>query len=210
MFITRKNQNIRSGRVWPNIKIRCPKCGNHGTFENSNFTDLYLSKDKLFLGHRFCPNDLCECHIFIISTPEGKIIKTYPPLRIDFNKDNIPSNVTKAFDEALICHSNECYVAAGILIRKTIEEICLEKGVRGKLREKIKNLGNKIIIPPELLKGMENLKLLGDDCAHVKSKTFDKIEREEIEVSIEFTKELLKALYQYENLLNRLEALKKT
>ncbi len=55
---------------------------------------------------------------------------------------------------------------------------------------------------------MNHLRLLGNDVAHIESKTFSKINKEEIEVGIEFTKEILKAVYQYQNLLERLIKLK--
>ena len=57
---------------------------------------------------------------------------------------------------------------------------------------------------------MDELRLLGNDAAHIEAKSYDKVSLEEVEVAIEFSKELLKALYQYSGLLSRLRALKKT
>jgi hypothetical protein len=56
---------------------------------------------------------------------------------------------------------------------------------------------------------MQELRLLGNDAAHIESQTFNEIGKNEIEVSIEFTKEILKAVYQYENLLEKIRGLKK-
>jgi hypothetical protein len=50
---------------------------------------------------------------------------------------------------------------------------------------------------------------LGNDAAHIKSKDYDKVGKQEGEVALELTKEILKAVYQYDDLLGRLQALKK-
>lgn len=65
-----------------------------------------------------------------------------------------------------------------------------------------------ITLPKELLEGMNVLRLLGNDAAHIESKTFDTIGKAEVEAAIEFTKEILKAAYQYSKLLEKLSALK--
>ena len=51
----------------------------------------------------------------------------------------------------------------------------------------------------------DDLRLLGNDAAHIESQESDKVGQEEAEVGIEFTKEVLKAVYQYSALLNRLK-----
>ena len=56
---------------------------------------------------------------------------------------------------------------------------------------------------------MQELRLLGNDAAHIEADTFEKIGKDELEISIEFTKEILKAVYQYESLLEKLRSLKK-
>lgn len=95
------------------------------------------------------------------------------------------------------------------MIRKTLEEICLDREAKGKnLKDRIADLGTKILIPRELLDGIDDLRLLGNDAAHIENKTFSEVGKEEIEVSIEFVKEILKAVYQYESLLGRLRKLK--
>jgi hypothetical protein len=40
--------------------------------------------------------------------------------------------------------------------------------------------------------GLDDLRLLGNDAAHIESKEFDAIGQEEVEIGIEFTKEVLK------------------
>jgi hypothetical protein len=64
-------------------------------------------------------------------------------------------------------------------------------------------------MPKELLDGLDDLRLLGNDAAHIEAKTYEQIGKNEVEVSLEFTKEVLKAVYQYSDLLKRLRDLKK-
>jgi uncharacterized protein DUF4145 len=114
-------------------------------------------------------------------------------------------------EEAVSCHANGCYVASGMMVRKTLEELCEDQGATGKnLKDRIAALRNIVLIPQELLDGLDDLRLLGNDAAHIEAKTFEQVGEEEAEVSLEFTKEILKAVYQYGHLLDRLRSLKKT
>lgn len=78
------------------------------------------------------------------------------------------------------------------------------------LKERLRNLGTKIVLPQELLDGLDDLRLLGNDAAHIESQEFNLVGREEVEVGIEFTKEVLKAVFQYSDLLAKLRGLKRT
>lgn len=199
-----------------NIATRCPHCKHYGTFESLSIVDICKITNTRtgfithnYLGVRKCPNEECKGHLFFISDASGKIIMTSPSETIPFEKENIPEKILLAFEEAIICHSNSCFIAAAILIRKTIEEICMDRGAEGKnLKEKLVKLGKEILIPNELLIGMDELRILGNDAAHIDARTYNEIGKDEIEVSLEFTKEILKAVYQYESLLQKLKNLK--
>ena len=119
--------------------------------------------------------------------------------------------VLNSFEEAIICHANNCFVASAIMIRKTLEVICADRSVKGEnLYKRLINLSSKILIPKELIEGMQELRLLGNDAAHIETTAFNAVGKNEIEISIEFTKEILKAVYQYEGLLGKLKSLKKS
>jgi len=135
---------------------------------------------------------------------------SYPPEQLDFDSTNIPAAVRKAFEEAIECHSQQCFVASAIMVRKTLEELCRDKGATGSnLRERIQALGKNIVLPKELLEGADNLRLLGNDAAHIESQEYQQVGKEEVELAVEFAKELLKAAYQYASLLKKFDALKK-
>ena len=96
------------------------------------------------------------------------------------------------------------------MIRKTLEELCAERESGGdNLQQRIQNLRAKLVIPEELLDGLDDIRLLGNDAAHIDSRTYDDVGKEEVEVAIDFTKEVLKAAYQYKGLLARIRSLKK-
>jgi len=64
------------------------------------------------------------------------------------------------------------------MIRKTLEEICIDKGATGgNLYKKIQDLSTKILIPKELIEAMHELRLLGNDAAHIEAETYNNIGR---------------------------------
>jgi len=194
-----------------NIGLRCPRCGRDGTFMSiGNGDDLSLN-DEVAVGHRICPNPKCNAYVLVLySEYSQEVITTFPAERIDFDTTNIPEGIKKVLDEAISCHSISSFTASAIMIRRTLEEICKDKGATGKnLKEKIKSLSQKIIIPQELISGMDELRLLGNDAAHVEANVFEHIGETELKVAINFTKEIIKAIYQYSSLLAELKELKK-
>ena len=56
---------------------------------------------------------------------------------------------------------------------------------------------------------MSELKALGNDAAHIEAKAYENIGEEEASASIDLAKEILKARYQLQSLVDRLQALKK-
>ena len=133
----------------------------------------------------------------------------YPVQRIDFDTTDVPQAVADCLKEAIDCHANGKEVAAAIMVRKTLEQLCSDRGATGdNLKAKVRDLGSKIVIPQALIDGMDTLRLLGNEAAHIEANVFSQIGTQELEVAIRFTKELLKNAYQYGSLLKELEALK--
>jgi len=193
--------------------MRCPTCRQLGTFEATGIQDLVIPGTPTHVcGQRLCPNLECRAHIFFIwDQNAGKLVVSYPPELIDFDATNIPAAITKALQEAITCNANECYIASAIMVRKTLEELCHNRGAVGtNLKEKLRLLSTKVVLPKELMDGLDDLRLLGNDAAHIESQEFNDIGKEEVEIGIQFTKEVLKAVFQYSDLLNKLRSLKKT
>lgn len=191
------------------IKVRCPACGQRGTFDATLPHDLQMGMQGHVAGLRKCPDPSCQALLFFVMQ-NGNIVESFPPETIDFDATNIPASVRGAFEEAIKCHAQSCFVASAIMVRKTLEELCSERGAKGaNLKDRIKTLGTTVVLPKELLDGLDDLRLLGNDAAHIESQEYAKVGKEEVEVGIEFAKEVLKAVYQYSALLGRLRALKK-
>ncbi len=196
-----------------NIVTKCPICGNGGTFDRlQNLHDLFVAENSnsvFMVGQRKCPNIECCAHIFFIKARDGSLV-TYPALRIDFNSDNIPPALKTTFEEAITCHANECYAAAAIMVRRTLEELCDDKHCQGgNLKQRIEELKSSVVLPNELFEALDELRLLGNDAAHVESKEYDTVGKEEVSVAIELAKEILKSVYQMNSLVKRLKGLKK-
>jgi hypothetical protein len=188
------------------VTARCPHCGKTVILE-ALAQDIVLSA-SILAGQRRCPDPLCHGHIFIV-TQHGQILAAYPGVRIDFDSTDIPPQVLKPFEEALDCHAPGYFTASAIMIRRTLEAICDERSAQGKdFKDRIKALSGNVIIPTELLDGMDELRILGNDAAHVHAAAFATISNEELQIAIEFAKEVLKALYQYSALLGKLRGLK--
>jgi Domain of unknown function (DUF4145) len=195
------------------VQVRCPACKRQGTFDSmNNVYDLVVQNfsPAVTMGQRRCPNPQCQAHLFF-AHQSGRIVVAYPPERVDFDPVNLPAAVLAALEEAISCHANRCFIAAAIMVRKTLEELCRDRQATGNnLKERIRALGSRVVLPQELLEGLDDLRLLGNDAAHIESQEFNQVGQEEVEIGIEFAKEVLKAVYQYTALLNRLRGLKRT
>jgi len=191
----------------PPLAARCPHCGKEAVMSQLG-QDVGVGNNYV-CGQRICPDPACKGHLFVVSQA-GSLVAAYPPVRIDFNADNIPENVRKTFEEVLDCHATGCLVACAIMVRRTLEEVCADRGATGSnLKARLTDLQSKIVLPQELIEAMDELRLLGNDAAHIEAQTFNQISTQELDVAIEFTKEILKGLYQYSSLLSKLRNLKK-
>jgi len=189
--------------------MRCPSCRQVGTFESIPDTND-VRTNVYFLGQRRCPKPGCHTHVFVVCYPDGRIEHSYPAELIDFDSARIPAKLVQTFSQALECHANGLHIPAAIMIRRTLEEVCADKQASGKvLRDRITALSNLVVLPKPLMEAMHELRLLGNDAAHVEAKTYDTIGDDEIRAAITLTREILKGLYQLDELVAALRALKK-
>lgn len=201
------------------VNLRCPICMHQGAFSPAgNINDLRIAQnvaDKTtllrYMGVRICPNPECRAYIFVILGDKNTLLRAYPPELIDFDATNLPPNILATLEEAIRCDGAGCYKAAALMVRRLLEELCENRGAKGKdLKDRLLDLGSSVVMPKELLGAADELRLLGNDAAHVVAKTYDAVGEVEATLSIELAKELLKAVFQYGSLLERLRALKKT
>ena len=200
------------------VVLRCPHCGAIGTFYGQNpgpgyqFTaELSETKYTMNLGFqsRLCPSPTCSRPVFIVEQ-NGKVAFSAPPQTIDFDNLSVPEKIAESLKEAIVCLAVGCFRASALMIRRTLEEICEDKGAQGaNLKKKIENLSNYIIVPHALIAAIDQLRMLGNDAAHVEAKTYDTIGKNEVEIGIILCKEFIKATYQLDDLVNQLKNLGK-
>lgn len=197
----------------PNLPLRCPHCRKNGIFTGTHKPLSWQERIEsntvrtISAGARICPNPQCLGLVFFIINNQN-ILATWPPETIDFDTAGVPAAVREALEEAISCHANGCYRATALLVRRTLEEICVERGVDGRdLKQRIAALGDRIIMPRELLDALDQLRILGNDAAHIEARIYDQIGSEETDIAILLTKEILKATYQYVELVAKLRSL---
>jgi len=214
-------RNNYSPYSFGSINIRCPACRHIGAFEQvAQVSDIGWSNvvrgrdggavaEAHKAGMRICPNKECRALVFWAEDKNARL-NVLPPEVIDFDATNLPPRILASLEEAIKCHAAGCYKASALMVRRVLEELCEDKNAIGNnLMARIKALGTTVIIPAELLAAADELRLLGNDAAHIEAKTYDQIGAEECSIAIELAKELLKAVYQYTSLVARLQALKK-
>jgi hypothetical protein len=104
----------------PTIILRCPSCRQLGTFDVIGQFDALAQHPQggYTTGQRICPNPACKTVVFFVwNGSTSKLEISYPPERLDFDSTNIPASITKALEEAITCHSTECYI-----LRQKIDE----------------------------------------------------------------------------------------
>lgn len=208
-ILSRKIANGGAGQ----IVTTCPICGKGGSLASVADTrdSAITTADNISYqaGQRLCPNPECRALLFFVFQKATKELILYPKLRIDFDSSNLPHNIKSSFEEALTCHSEECYAASALMVRRTLEELCQDKNCEGNsLFQRIEALKDNVVIPQQLFDALDEIRLLGNDAAHVESKDYDNIGKEEVAIAIELTKEILKSVYQMDSLVAKLKAFK--
>lgn len=200
------------------VNLRCPVCRHQGAFTGiENIHDTQVTQrvsEKTYLsqrvGIRICPNRDCHAVVFVVLSAGGVLEQCYPPEVLDFDSTNLPSKILGTLEEAIKCYSADCFKATALMVRRLLEELCEDRNATGKdLKAKLGHLGSSVVMPKELLDAADELRLLGNDAAHVEAKDYDTIGKVEAALSLELAKELLKAVFQYGSLLERLRSLKK-
>lgn len=202
----------------PIVSLKCPACRHHGAFYSPRgMSDLTWEQlpgpqevngrsHKTQIGTRLCPNPDCLSLVFVVFR-DGKLDRSYPAEVLDFDPSDIPGHIAATLQEAVTCHATHCYKAAAFMTRRALEELCEERGVQGKsLQGRLKALETQVTLPKDLLDAVATMKLLGQNAAYVRAKDYNAVGKEEVELAIELTKDLLRNVYQYVGLVAKLIA----
>ncbi len=201
------------------VKGYCPDCGDSVTFDSLRSVDLTITTHEKGIpqtgsgtchaGLRSCPGADCHFLVFYIYDPSSGETKFFPPVKISFDKKNLPKKVLQAFEEAIDCFANECFMSTGMMIRKTLEEVCADRGATGdNLFKKIESLKTKVSVPNDFFDGLHNLRFLGNDAAHIESQVFASLGHKECQAGLNVLRMFLQSVYQYKSILEELDSLK--
>lgn len=118
--------------------------------------------------------------------------------------------ISKSFDEAVTCYHHQCYTASAIMIRRTLKEIAdFFQATGSNLHQRIINLHTQLEMPKDLLDDLMNLKSLGNDAAHIELKSFNKVDKEELDAAITLIEHILSTWVKSKQVRAKLKSLKK-
>ena len=193
------------------VSLRCPACSQNGSFNAVRDVNhvVAATDEALTLGQRQCPNTKCGAHVFVVWNQARSVEVSYPPQCIDFDPSDVDPAVADALKEAITCHANEAWRATAMMVRRTFELLCEHQEADGaRLVDRMAALRNVIMLPQGLLDGLDDVRLLGNDAAHVKGKHYADVGKEEAEAAITFAKDFVRNVYQSASAAKALDALK--
>jgi len=105
----------------------------------------------------------------------------------------VPSALRAEHDESRACFQAKAYTAAVVMVRRTLEGVCAEHGVKERtLAKALQSMHDKDLLDRRLLEWAEELRALGNVGAHY---TSDRVTREDAQDALAFTEALLDYLY---------------
>ena len=189
----------------PSLSLKCPRCGEAWSITPLNCDENDYTRSFVF-GVKVCPNPRCKLMVYVIRG-DGEIVDALPATGNGGMGGEIPEEVVSCLAEAITCQANGSHRAAGLMVRRALEVLCEVEGVEdSSLRAKIQRLGHCVDLREVALDGMRHMRVLGEEAATVGAPTFQDIDALEAALAIKFTKELLRARYQYDRLLEWLRS----
>lgn len=65
------------------------------------------------------------------------------------------------------------------MVRRTLEDLCADRGADGpNLKARLAALSDRVALAQALVEGLDTLRLLGNDAAHVDLKDFDQVRQD--------------------------------
>jgi hypothetical protein len=121
----------------------------------------------------------------------------------EFENILIPKKIIVALNESIKCYKNNCFVASFVMIKRVLEEISIDKSVKGctlkskikNQKSKIENINHKISLPKELMEAINGISILNDVFFNIEAKDLTDTTEIEIWLIIDATKEIIKNLY---------------
>jgi hypothetical protein len=168
---------------------------------------------EFLFASRRCSNPECFAHVFVVldlGEPGAPVLACYPAQQIELQSEGLPAPVRTSLLGAIRCHAFQCYIAAAMLVRKTIEEVCRYEGAEGdNLFQRIEALKEKVEQPDEVVDGaLHALRQLGNDATHTEVWIYNEVGEQEVAEAIRLTQLFLMPIYTTKASMKKLEALK--
>lgn len=99
-------------------------------------------------------------------TDDGPPTVIWPTLDVSLSP-TIPDAPRKAHEEARACYRAGQYTASALMVRRTLEAVCADKGATGRdLQKKLDSLKTTGVIEGRLTEWSHDLRALGNEAAH--------------------------------------------
>ena len=149
-----------------------------------------------------CPNRLCELSFVIYDRLNDRIREVYPLAGFDPDDypNAIPLKVREDIAEAGRCFYAGAYKGTMVMLRRAVQNIVLDKindkSISDKeLWKQIDELFNEGLITKHLKDSAHEIRHFGNFGAHPSNDNLDKTTREEAEIVVKLTRDLINAIY---------------
>lgn len=185
--------------------LACPSCGARGGLTPEAVAGDFDS-EGLVIATCGAPNRdpgsnraYC-CQRVVLSGSPGHFERLWPPVRRSDADPAIPALLAASLAEARLCHHAGAHTAATVMVRRTLEALCADRGITDvtakgghkSLHAKLQELHAGGAITAELLDWAIHLKEVGNDGAH---DTTMFASREDAEDAIALAEDMLRHLY---------------
>ena len=122
----------------------------------------------------------------------------------------LPGEVARA-PQPKVAHCVGACTTTGGLARDAVRAAIArdDEATGNNLADRLEVLSTKVLLPKTLIDGLTNLRLLGNDAAHLEAQTYNSVGSDEIAVAMEVTIAILRSVYQMGDLVAKLDALKR-
>jgi Domain of unknown function (DUF4145) len=126
------------------------------------------------------------------SFDEDRPYRLYPPQRRIISPA-VPSALRDEHDQALRCFEAKAYTAAVVMVGRTLEGVCAERGVRERtLQRSLEVMNQRDLIDARLLEWAQALRVLRNEGAHY---TGTQVNRADAEDALAFAQAMLDYVY---------------
>ena len=107
----------------------------------------------------------------------------------------VPESLRLEHIEAKKCFKNGAYTAAVVMVRRTLEGVCVEHGIKGMpLFKALTQLQNTGLIEGRLLEWAQALRVLGNEGAHF---TGNRVARQDAQDALALAEAILNYMYVF-------------